>query len=258
MLINEIIDPEISKREIKSPMNLPRMIKAKDRREYSSDAAGAYAYGSEVTGDPHLYSKKSFMPSRLEQDAYYQYIKAAGPHMGENPYLPRVYKINVIADPLYRYKPSYKLEKLDDLASCDRAELRYLIESAFPGYLESLISTIDTSSEWAMGRGLIQEIKLVIEGPRQYPKYAAKHQFTVNPELLQAATIIQRVISSNKHFSLDLHSKNVMVRRTQVGVQLVITDPIQDGGHSVIGAKPWSKGSSAPVVSTSQMQFDII
>ena len=73
--------------------------------------AGWYSYGSE-TNDPHEYNVQTHLPSRLDVDAKYIWIKEITPLMGDNPFVPVYYNIKLKPDKNGISRVSYTMEKL--------------------------------------------------------------------------------------------------------------------------------------------------
>ena len=196
----------------------------KDGEDPWNSDNGTYAHGKENPRDPHQFRKKNYLPAELENDAYYQYIKAAEPYMGENPYFPRVYNITIKTDNNGRELPSYDIEKLhkandlpvETLISIgknifNRFDVQDKPEDLFPS---QIAATLAHKIETALMSNNMSNIK--------------------DDNLINACYIIMDVRDSNEHFDYDFGPKNIMFRGTPHGPQLVITDPLFDNEHSIV------------------------
>lgn len=211
--IKELVEPK----ELTVPAGqfTPADVAAKKRAMQASDAAtGAYGFAHPDPEDPHMINKELYGPSELEYDAYYQYIKAASPYMGENPYFPRVYIVKLEKDPGGNIRPVYQMEKLypgDILNRSKRGKLAmaHMFEKMF-GIEESIV-------RWYY---ITDTLKAMLTGYGSYPK--------ADPLLKQAVELIKKVKKSNSSFDYDVHEGNAMIRMSSMGPQLVITDPLYE------------------------------
>lgn len=228
MKLFELITTTTKTKSMKTPFDYNRL-----RNDAAADgldpSSGMYAIGKKHPTDPHMFSKKLFYPSNLEIDSYYQYIKAIEPHMGSNPYFPRVYGINMVKDAEGVQKPTYKMEKLSTFNDFDKDAIFALGQRILRG----LPSTATDVS----AKVVYQQIISVIDRALDSRAYAEKQ--IRDKKLLQALELIRKVIAMHPKFRNDIHSDNIMLRGTSQGPQLVITDPIADGFTS-----PIKKGQS--------------
>lgn len=89
MRIPELIEPTITVRQSSRP--IPKKLGSQVNKLAHYDpqgTSGSYATVRPDPHDPHMYRKKTRLPSKLHNDAYYNYIVAIGPYMGLNPYFP--------------------------------------------------------------------------------------------------------------------------------------------------------------------------
>ena len=246
MRINEIVDPQVQVRNLKTPMNGDDVW---DRNTQHA-GSGAYAYGKEIASDPHLYAKHYRRPIR--SDGYMAYIDAIKPYMGSNPYFPRIFRITNITDPTGQVKPRYDMEKLEHGHYLPLEELVHLYSFSFPevelvpdmnhrhmiypdqadpvsGTPVRVPRLVTGYGDGRPGetmplswRNLCKTVELAITHPHLVAKII--DWSSVNEHLVHAGDVIRRVATGIG--SYDLHDDNFMVRRTPVGVQLVITDPL--------------------------------
>jgi hypothetical protein len=62
----------------------------------------------------------------------------------------------------------------------------------------------------------------------EYPELstAKKYKLKLDPKLVQSMNIIKRLMEKYPNFKDDLHVNNLMIRRTSLGPQMVINDPL--------------------------------
>lgn len=226
MKINEIIEPRDVERPISKDYNIEKM----GQRPEDFNEFGAYANGTEDPLDAHMYRKKIRMPSNLNNDAYFQWIKACSPFMKSNPWLPRVYEVV-----LKKYKdgyvrPSYNMEKLIPISTAiieiGEQELTHLLANKIYtpevlAYREEHYTTYNDM--WLI---LSDISKSVYDGNTTINDFS-------DPGLHQALSIVNRLTKDNGNFTVDMHKGNFMIRLGTTGPQLVITDPLADGGKSI-------------------------
>lgn len=180
---------------------------------------GAGVYGSAIQpANSHEAMKISRGTSNLERDAYFQYVSALARNpdvMMTNPYFPRIYKIKTFANSntesaRRKYFFFVQMEKLQPLSSCSREELGYF----FNKYASEKL-TDDT----------VQTVSMedLLDGVGALFHHMFDGSAGVQDKLLRQA---KQFITNLKVGIMDMHSGNIMVRRTSVGPQLVITDPL--------------------------------
>lgn len=216
MKILELISPELKVGTIPDEIPIPSDM------ELRHAPGGAYA---KVSNDPeslHGVVKSLHTPTRFSDDAYFQYVKAIKPYMGENPFLPRIYLVNITKDSKGNMVPDYHMEKLLELGDLNIRELLSINDSFG-------LDTPEYVDKYSVAKNVISHILEMVETPSKVE----------NDQLRQALEIIKGVKESNRKFRYDMHAGNFMARRTSVGVQLVFTDPLADGGHSQVGHPAW-------------------
>jgi hypothetical protein len=167
------------------------------------------------------------MPSILENDAHFQYIKACSPYMKSNPYFSRVYEIVFKKFKQGFIKPSYHIEKLISIEEASDQmggiELGNAIsEKIYSDRALKLIAKMDTHTIY----DIVRDISVAVRG-------IGGIEVFVDDNLNQAIQLIQKVLYSNPFFAVDMHIRNFMIRLGTTGPQLVITDPLQDNGASI-------------------------
>lgn len=158
---------------------------------------------------------KTFRDS-LKLDGKAMFMRMAARHAPENPHLPRVTEIHSYENKHQGKIPHtvYKVERLHNIDDLSHDERRAMWRHAFQYEPDH-----DVDSD---------EFARAIDRHLRNSKYA-KH-FPTNPHLTDAINKIQRVKErAEKHDvypAVDMHSGNIMARRTPHGPQLVITDPL--------------------------------
>lgn len=155
--------------------------------------------------------------SSLADCAHLQYLLACKKYATSNPYLPRIESIktnNYYGD---RLLYTIAMETLEELAKVSVEDLDAMLTKMYG--MADYSASADISTDM-----VTSSVRNVIEG------------FTkgVDPLLVQAGKIIKAVaakVDPEGGFGNlgDLHSGNMMVRRTSTGPQLVITDPLYSG-----------------------------
>jgi hypothetical protein len=234
MRIYEIITPVEKTKQLKTSWDLDKL------RSQRSDAitdylanpdAGYYGQGYQ-TKDPFLYGKKYHMPTNLESDPYYQYIKTIKPLMDSNPYVPRVYSVKLYRDQQGYVKPDYNMEKLVKghevskkliysmgvkmFGSDNWFEFKKSAKDPLFNYTES-----DNTYMWRKLADLLND------SVKTWPAYPFKHISFKNYDsnLIDLIKIIKMLIIRIPDTRSDIHSNNIMVRMGSTP-QVVITDPI--------------------------------
>jgi hypothetical protein len=80
----------------------------------------------------------------------------------------------------------------------------------------------DTVYVWAKAAKLVRQLY------NEYPNTSTvnKYKLKLDPNLIQSFKIIKKLEKSNPTFMDDMHINNLMIRRTPIGPQLVINDPL--------------------------------
>lgn len=175
---------------------------------------GLYSKGRTSIQDPFMFSKISVSlktEEELESDSYYNYVNAIKPYIASNPYFPRVYVVKIEKDRTGLIKIKYQIEKLLDLKELgntpeERGELLRSINRRIlnqPPLLPlNLVHIISNATE----DGNFTRIK--------------------DPLLLQAIELIRDLHDKLPGSYIDLHSGNILFRRTAQGLWPVLADPL--------------------------------
>ncbi len=195
--------------------------------------SGSYGFARDNPIDPHLVAKRNFGPISPDRDAYYTYIKYIVDHnMAEdNIHVPRVYHIQLLptaTTDTNKNFPQTFFYRID-------------IEKLVMGY------TLDIDDMWAVVRATVDEDMVnscigfkyepenlfqhaIINPIRQYLYETDNH--IIDKKLKEVLDVVKELKRTpdptNQYdlFSFDTHTGNYMFRRTSVGCQLVVVDPL--------------------------------
>ena len=115
MLIKEIFEPDEQDVQLAKPFNIDKFNKARERRFFSDaplTGGGIYATGLSSKTDPSEYIKMSNSPTKLSDDAFYNYVQTIKNVIGSNPYFPYIRTVVVGKDPTGMTKTYYRMPKL--------------------------------------------------------------------------------------------------------------------------------------------------
>lgn len=153
------------------------------------------------------------------KDAYLNYLDVVmkSDRMASNPYLPRVYKVKRYNQDLGHTDYVVKMEPLSPLLALEIEDLIAIWRKAFGQ--DSSPPTIGDPFE------LVHDLANMLSSYIYYRKPVDGMVKIVDKQLLQAIAIISNLRKRGGGV-LDLHAENIMARRTSIGPQLVITDPL--------------------------------
>lgn len=187
--------------------------------------------------DPHLVRK--YNPSAVPEngaDGFGKFFEWVANNKIENRYLPRVYKVQKNRNPKTGYVAySYRMEKLIPLRQLNAEEMIALLSNCIDlnGIYHRYISHEDDNE--VTQDVLIREYELLMYYSLKYVDsyvvgHISEHSLITDEELLKAIEILQKYVKDNFNGNYnaagsDLHDGNFMARRTQHGLQLVISDP---------------------------------
>lgn len=245
-LISEIVDTRVKQRKMTVPFDLQNLRRKSNK--YTPDSPmGAYVRGKIDPRDPGVFHTISHFPMHLKNDAKLNYILAIRKLIDDNPYFPRTYLVNLRRDSTGLVKPEYKQEKL--------VSPNKIIElAAKEGESEKTLVSAEAIMD--MGERLFPELEEpyrrlrdFIEGTREKGDYydsldATSRAWNVltdkildllrggvdstDPRLNEVREVVMRLKLKNTNFDVDMHDDNIMLRMTNKGPQLVITDPLYD------------------------------
>lgn len=262
---HEFINEKIFRRTKSSASFKPDTTGAQQAKRFLGGGKFSNVYKS--ISDPHEVVKRNIFSSNLDNDAYYQYVRYIFNRINRNPYLPRVSRVLIRQDSQGRSRPEYRLERLQSRRNFDSQVIIGVVTRLFPnlesiidrklkeGEYRYLSSNEIATDVWGM---LISAIKTLTGSVEQhynqnfhawartqtrtgksdpqlhlefftkvYPSQIRGFKSNVDPNLLEALSIIVHLQATNQNIGLDLHDANFMLRPTSVGPQLVFSDPLQ-------------------------------
>lgn len=193
---------------------------------------GAFGTAFQHESRPGEVTKTSKPTKDLTGDGYYKYISTIlkNNRMQSNPYFPKIYGMKVYQTPDEWYFYVVKMEKLYPLTDLSEDEMAAIVEKTLhikhftPDDASASLNDVDETL-----RKVIATIERGI-GHGNHQNFPNKRDVTAltnikDPQLKQAVMVSKQFTRSGEHNN-DIHSANVMFRRTQHGAQLVITDPL--------------------------------
>ncbi len=152
-----------------------------------------------------------------------------------NPYFPRFRSINKFKHK-YSAKQSYvvKVETLEPYKNLSGKEREMLVNKLFDEHGEDVINHYweeDTRDrhhprgrpEMAAGEKLAWAIRACVEGDEGWED---ELRWTIEDKKFEQAIEFLQKAAKEYDYNLDLHRENIMIRRTSVGIQLVLNDPL--------------------------------
>lgn len=202
-----------------------------DKTVKKGDGPGWYSGGQTNPRDPHEFIKKPHLTTLMDEDAYYTYIreirdlKREGYH---NPFFPQVYNIDITQDPKGNQRPRYRIEKLQRGEDFSFEALLGLYERLFTDEFDQ--RNLETSNKsYAVWREIARQLDRAVE--------QSNYTNIRDDQLKEALMLISKIIDEHTNWNVDLHMNNIRVRGSNTGPQLVLMDPISDGGYSIPNPK---------------------
>lgn len=163
-----------------------------------SGRSGTFATVSPIESNPHEHMKRL----NKQDSAYTAFAKLAIKHAATNPYFPRIRA--------YSNGSFYQIETLIPLDEVDKEEIEALNERIFtPKAMEFKISTP------------VEFLTRVVNATVRYGHF----DYIQDEQLAECLRLID-YLAKSYNFKYDIHSENMMCRRTKYGLQLVIIDPL--------------------------------
>lgn len=239
MKLKELFEPKITKHKTGTDASekINKSIGKDKYGEYTSAnpknklvsviGSGAYASAIEHDHHPSEVIKISNKIADLDNDGYFKFVSAITKNnrLQNNPYLPKIYKIKI-----YTTEPSIKentgyfyvihMEKLFSLHDLGNKEIEMLTDKMF----FTVSSKIDKEHGDSSSKRAIF-VQTIDDAIKNISNHNAGTVNIKDPLLKQAILIIKKILK-NRNFGNDIHGRNIMIRRTSVGPQLVITDPL--------------------------------
>ena len=212
--------------------------------------AGSYGYVRNNPVDAHLVAKRSISGDKLDNDGYYQYVQyIVKNNLAEsNIHFPRIYNITLtptLMSNSYHFrnmndlqrdmfgKPSgehlYRvdMERLIDYKEVTKDEMKALIR-----YTIHSSDFISLELDRDMGSVLDLYNNYIIHNIRGYYGHTVDASVFKDKSLVEAMNIVAKLVATRKktvkgaRFWVDTKAANYLFRRTSVGIQIVISDPL--------------------------------
>jgi hypothetical protein len=184
---------------------------------------GAFGYVQDDDEDPHMVTKKYHEPINPYRDAYTIYISyIAEDNMAQhNPYYPRVYNLHMITDKNDQSMPEFTIEKLIPFKDIESELYETLLDKMFHDGLDTYHSYIKTYGK------INDKIALYVSSNLEKAVVGDLSNIK-DKKLIQAIKFIAAIVRKHELIP-DFNTGNFMIRLSNFGPQLVITDPVEDG-----------------------------
>lgn len=175
---------------------------------------GSFSVARHDKSDPHMVNKRQYDPGTeigTVNDVFDLYATVVvKEQLWDMVHFPRIYKIKKITDSTGKSVHRWKMEKLIPLDSVSVEELQHLFRRYFATMPNS------TSPHY-----ISRHIKEVI----QYGWVRSIKDDTFKAACEKLIEIFTEIQKTNDAVFIDLHSNNLMVRRSHLGIDVVFSDP---------------------------------
>lgn len=213
--ILEQIDTAYRKRHSDKNFNDFRGDRMRDKFMSDNEKSG-FAGRVYSSGDPHSLNKINYDPVKDIDDGYMVYIK----HLvdtglyNENPYAPRVYKMDVIEDA--RGKSKYKIQ-IEKLAKMDSVDQRIVINILTRLFDLEQVEYVAERIPFAVNDPVRLLAKCI--------ECVADQEFESKDPLLNKLCDTIHDLDKKHKLEIDIHGSNIMLRLGKTP-QVVIVDPL--------------------------------
>jgi len=188
---------------------------------------GWYSGGRTNPRDPHEFIKKPHLTAKLDKDAYYTYvmeIRELKQKGYQNPFFPQVYNIDITQDTKGNQRPRYRIEKLQSgYGNYPPEALEGMYERLFNNELQ--VDSSFNNRSYAIWYEISQQLRKAVQ--------RSNYTNIQDDQLKEALMLIDKIIDEHEGWNEDLHIENIRIRGSSIGPQLVLMDPISDGGASI-------------------------
>lgn len=231
----ELFEPKVSHHRSKSAPDKAMKAVSNDGYEPKNKLVkvlgnGMYAAAIEHENHPGEVTKVSSQIDDLNRDGYFRYVSniVKNDRIQSNPYFPKIYKIKIYkTEPTNTANSAYfytmQMEKLYSVKELSEDEVEMLMDKMF--HITHSYKTGQENDHTPNVRDMIATIDYAISSGFKKVKSVNHSTNLKDPHLKQAILIIKKLVR-NSGLTNDIHGGNLMFRRTSVGVQLVITDPL--------------------------------
>lgn len=215
MNILEIINTDVQTVNVKNGKLIGSIFKPS--KEF--DKHGKFSKIKDDPISPHFVLKLE----TKRDDAYWEFVEFLIKNkLFSNPHFPRIYDVKKYVDDTGKMARMARIEKLFPISSLSNEEVVSILENNF---VDFIVTNIKSS---ALSKSDMVEL---ISGALSDAIDSSKHpdKYITNKQLSDAVASIRHFIRRvNKLDGLvsDIHSGNLMVRRTPYGAQIVFIDPV--------------------------------
>lgn len=207
MKLDEIIQPEVSIKPYRGTFKHKSYINDKNAL-----GSGYYSVVRQDKTDPHMIKKDQRSSDYLADDPYHIFAKEILENkLYDNIHFPKIYKSTGFKDSTGRTIMRWRMERLTEMSKLSPEEVGNLFEKYF-------------NPDAIKGHGRTIEVFAYL-----IDKAVSRNDFDIieDPELKEALQQIRIIYDKYGRtvMSVDIHSANIMIRRTPYGNQIVITDP---------------------------------
>lgn len=215
MLLEDLIDTKVKNKHVDDWHN-PGLDHIDDDHE-NRLGRGTAAYVLKNPDDPHTVKRKTHSPLRPTTNRHgeFEHRRFDGFNVWakfiidnklaeKNPYFPRIYEIERISDKGDNQYYNYETEKLYKISSLNRKEITAISEK-ITGY---------DNLRWP--DHICEFLEKVINGTT----------YTPDESLVECKNYMKQFVDETEMQIDDMGGNNILVRRTSLGVHLVINDPI--------------------------------
>lgn len=145
--------------------------------------------------------------------------------MQSNPYFPKVYNIKTYQVRPNRTEYVVEMERLYELMNAEPEEIYSIGDRLFKDYETLREAFLDEYRKTDYFTGNFEERDILAGLISRVVQRKISISHIQDKKFREALALIGNITKRTQHFS-DTHSGNFMIRRTSVGPQLVITDPL--------------------------------
>lgn len=216
-LLLELVQPKVAEKKFNGYM------RDGNRSSHKEVGRGLRSSVKHDATDPHMVRKHNHetFADYEKPDGFNQFINYLIENdLLDNPHFPRVYNITKVTGQNDKHIYTYKMEKLVSGVELNGKEIDAVIHQNFQDW------AINVGEDHYNREALWVRKKLnAIESVLTTAVHQKDYRKLKSETLIEACQILHNML---KHYEtdLDLNIGNFMFRRTGVGLQLVITDPI--------------------------------
>lgn len=216
-LLERQIDTQISPdRDFKRPF-VPR--KTHDEKSHY----GTFARVRDDKKDPHMVIKNDTSPQN-RPDNYNKFINELIKKdlINQNIHFPRVYNIQKIKGKWNQFIFKYQMEKLYPMTSLSIDEMLTLIEQVTGDDASGKVEPEEYNGDKYQKRA-VSRLSYIIDDALSDQRSFGRG--VVMESLVEAIDLIKQIGEDIEVYPNDIGGNNILIRRTSVGCQIVITDP---------------------------------